>query len=95
MVADNSDDVSQALYPWRAVFGAIFLHDRMMSARAGEKNDSLTGTRLGRRLAESRPSLYSWWGPLAASLDLPEAELPLLPGAADAAFTSRVSTLVC
>jgi len=86
----------QTLYPWRATFQSMFAHDRTASQRGagspGLGRDPSKGTKLGRCLKDSGVGAYDWQQTLSSMLQLPVAELPILPADISASFPSRVST---
>lgn len=89
---------SQALHPWRPIFQRMFVHDRAISiqraaAVTGSRFDlHVHGTSLGRCLKESGIGLYDWKGTIATTLELSEAELPVLPADFSTIFTSKASS---
>lgn len=74
----------KVMYPWRRIFKALFLHDRVhgqlysLRQRDG-RGFPVVVSRLGQRLRDSGADWHQWTKPLAGLLEVLEDEMPTLP----------------
>ena len=92
---------TQALYPWRRVFKALFAHDHFHSQEHTALEYDSTGelraaTKLGIRLHECGCGWQEWHNSLSVLLEVLEDEMPVLPILPqDSRAYTGVSCLAC